>query len=132
LNEEDSILRSKIVTLRSKTLKNKTENAILKSQFATSRWGGDRKSTYVFTEQGIAMLSSVLKSDRAISVNIQIIRIFTKLREMIDTYKELREKVEEMERSNTKTFHQIFDIIKSIIKEKDEPEKPKNQIGFTV
>jgi hypothetical protein len=50
---------------------------------------------------------------------------------MIDTYKELREKVEEMERSNTKTFHQIFDIIKSIIKEKDEPEKPKNPIGFT-
>lgn len=78
------------------------------------------------------MLSSVLKSDRAISVNIQIIRIFTKLREMIDTYKELREKVEEMEKSNSKTFHQIFDIIKSIIKEKDEPEQPRGQIGFTV
>lgn len=75
------------------------------------------------------MLSSVLKSDKAIYVNIQIIRIFTKLREMIDTYKELREKVEEMEKSNTKNFHQIFDIIKTLIREKGEP---KNIIGFTV
>lgn len=127
LNEEDSILRSQIVTLRYKTLENKDKS--LRSQFATSNRGGRTYDIYAFTEQGIAMLSSVLKSDKAISVNIQIIRIFTKLREMIDTYKELREKVEEMEKSNTKTFHQIFDIIKSIIK---EDTKPKNQIGFTV
>lgn len=133
LNEEDSILRSQFVTLRSKTLKNKGESDIFRSQIATLRWGEHKKyHPYAFTEQGIAMLSSVLKSDRAISVNIQIIRIFTKLREMIDTYKELREKVEEMEKSNSKTFYQIFDIIKSIIKEKDEPEQPRGQIGFTV
>jgi uncharacterized protein (UPF0147 family) len=129
LNEEDSILRSQIATSRSKTLKNKGKKSILRSQFATLGWGDYTKyNSYVFTEQGIAMLSSILKSDKAISVNIQIIRIFTKIREMIDTYKELREKVEEMERSNTKNFHQIFDIIKSIIKEKDEPRNP---IGFT-
>jgi ORF6N domain len=131
LNEEDSILRSQIATLKNKTFINQGKTDNLRSQFATSSWGGQAYSPYVFTEQGIAMLSSVLKSDKAISVNIQIIRIFTKLREMIDTYKELREKVEEMEKSNTKTFHQIFDIIKSIIKEKDEPDKPRNQIGFT-
>ena len=115
--------RSQTEALKNKILKNKSEKSILRSQFATLGWGDYTKyQPHVFTEQGIAMLSSVLKSDKAISVNIQIIRIFTKLREMIDTYKELREKVEEMEKSNTKTFHQIFDIIKSIIKEKDEPE----------
>lgn len=129
LNQDTDNLISQIAISSDKTLKNKDKNSNLKSQIATSSWGGGRKGNYVFTEQGIAMLSSVLKSDRAISVNIQIIRIFTKLREMIDTYKELREKVEEMEKSNTKTFHQIFDIIKFIIKEE---EKPKNPIGFTV
>ena len=129
-DNEDLSLRSQIVTANHKAFKNKGENAILRSQIVTLRWGEHKKyQSYVFTEQGIAMLSSVLKSDKAISVNIQIIRIFTKLREMIDTYKELREKVEEMERSNTKTFQQIFDIIKSIIQEKDRPGNP---IGFTV
>jgi hypothetical protein len=123
-------LRSQIATLKNDTLKNKDKNDVLRSQIVTLRRGEHKKyQPYVFTEQGIAMLSSVLKSDKAISVNIQIIRIFTKLREMIDTYKELREKVEEMERSNTKTFQQIFDIIKSIIQEKG---KPGNPIGFTV
>lgn len=133
-NENENIdLRSQFVTANKKTMKNKGEKSILRSQFVTLGWGDYTKyNPYVFTEQGIAMLSSVLKSDRAISVNIQIIRIFTKLREMIDTYKELREKVEEMEKSNTKTFHQIFDIIKSIIKENNKPEKPRGQIGFTV
>lgn len=133
LNEEDSILRSQFVTLRSKTLKNKGESDILRSQFATLRWGEHKKyHPYVFTEQGIAMLSSVLKSDRAISVNIQIIRIFTKLREMIDTYKELREKVEEMEKSNNINFNEIYKFIRILVKEKDEPEKLRNKIGFTV
>jgi len=86
-----------------------------------------RKPPLAFTEQGIAMLSSVLNSKRAIHVNIQIIRIFTKLREMIDTYKELREKVEEMEKNNNITFTEIFKILRSLIK---EDEKPKSKIGF--
>jgi hypothetical protein len=86
-----------------------------------------RKQPLVFTEQGIAMLSSVLNSKRAIQVNIQIIRIFTKLREMIDTYKEIREKVEEMERNNETNFREIFRIIRLLIK---EDEKPKGQMGF--
>jgi uncharacterized protein (UPF0147 family) len=130
LNEDDLNLKSQIAISSYKKLKNKDKNLILRSQIVTLGWGEYAKyQPYVFTEQGIAMLSSVLKSDKAIYVNIQIIRIFTKLREMIDTYKELREKVEEMEKSNTKNFHQIFDIIKILIREKEEP---RNTIGFTV
>ena len=82
----------------------------------------------VFTEQGIAMLSSVLNSDKAIDVNIQIIRIFTKLREMVDAYKELREKVEEMEKNNETNFKEVFRIIRLLI---TEEEKPKRKIGFS-
>ncbi len=88
---------------------------------------GLRKLPLVFTEQGIPMLSSVLNSTRAIQMNIQIIRIFTKLREMIDAYKELREKVEEMEKENVTNFREIFRIIRLLIK---EDEKPKGKIGF--
>lgn len=87
-----------------------------------------RKPPLAFTEQGIAMLSSVLNSKRAIQVNIQIIRIFTKLREMIDAYKELREKVEEMEKNNEVNFSEIFKAIRLLIKEE---EKPKGRMGFS-
>jgi hypothetical protein len=101
-----------------------------RSQFVTLNRGRGSNVKYellVFTEQGIAMLSSVLKSSRAIQINIQIIRIFTKLREMIDSYKELREKVEEMEKSNETNFQEIFKIIRLIINKKSEP---KDKIGF--
>jgi hypothetical protein len=101
----------------------------LKSQIVTSSHGGTRKPPLAFTEQGIAILSSVLNSDRAISVNIQIIRIFTKLREMIDAYKELREKVEELERNSETNFREIFKAIRQIIRQEDEPKK---KIGFRV
>jgi hypothetical protein len=113
------------------TLSKKEFNLI--SQNVISSYGGTRILPYVFTEQGIAMLSSVLKSQRAIQINIQIniqiIRIFTKLREMIDSYKELREKVEEMEKSNESNFQEIFKIIRLIINKESEP---KNEIGFNV
>jgi hypothetical protein len=105
----------------------KEEMINLKSQFATSSYGGSRKPVYAFTEQGIAMLSSVLNSDRAILVNIQIIRVFTKLREMIDAYKGLREKVEEMEKNNETNFKEIFRVIRLLIAEEN---KPKGKIGF--
>ena len=82
---------------------------------------------HVFTEQGIAMLSSVLNSERAINVNIQIIRTFTKLREMIANNKDLRGKIEEMEKKYDKQFQIVFEAIKRLI----EPElKPKRKIGF--
>ena len=70
----------------------------LRSQIATSSWGGRRYLPNVFTDYGVAMLSSVLNSDRAIEVNIQIMRVFTKLREMMITHKDLRRKIDEMEK----------------------------------
>ena len=73
----------------------------LKRQFGTSSWGGTRKLPLVFTENGIAMLSSVLNSKRAIQVNIQIMRTFTKLREMIATHKDLSKKLNELEKKKT-------------------------------
>ncbi len=106
-----------------------TKEINLISQIVISSYGGVRRPPYAFTEQGIAMLSSVLKSQRAVQINIQIIRIFTKLREMIDSYKELREKVEEMEKSNETNFQEIFKIIRLIINKESEP---KDQIGFNV
>lgn len=112
---------------------NKAELSLLqRSQFVTFEREKIKYTKYLpfaFTEQGIAMLSSVLKSQRAIQINIQIIRIFTKLREMIDSYKELREKVEEMEKNNENNFQEIFKIIRLIINKESEP---KNEIGFNV
>lgn len=100
----------------------------LRSQFAILKKGKNIKyAPLAFTEQGIAMLSGVLNSKRAILVNIQIIRIFTKLREMIDAYKELREKVEEMEKNNETNFREIFRAIRLLIQEK---EKPRREMGF--
>lgn len=111
---------------------NTIETSNWKSQFVTSNSNLNlslRKMPLAFTEQGIAMLSSVLNSQKAIQINIQIIRIFTKLREMIDSYKELREKVEELEKTSASNFEQIFHAIKLLIK---EDKKPKQQIGFKV
>ena len=111
---------------------NATEFTNWKSQFVTSNSSLNqslRKVPLAFTEQGIAMLSSVLNSKKAIQINIQIIRIFTKLREMVDAYKELREKVEELEKNSTSNFEQIFYAIKTLIKQDKEP---KRKIGFRV
>lgn len=107
-------------------------NSSLRSQNVTLEKGRGKYQKYLpfaFTEQGIAMLSSVLNSKKAIQINIQIIRIFTKLREMIDAYKELREKVEELEKTSASNFEQIFYAIKMLIK---EDKRPKQQIGFRV
>ncbi len=130
--ESDMFLRSQIATSSYKTLENYNENP--RSQIATLVNGQNIKYLpYVFTEQGIAMLSSVLKSDKAIEVNIRIIRVFTKLREMMNTYKELREKIEEMEKVNKANFKEIFEVIKILINHKNEEENQiKNPIGFTV
>lgn len=106
---------------------NKKEFENLRSHFGTSSWGGRRYLPYVFTEQGVAMLSSVLNSDRAIQVNIQIIRTFTKLRELLSTNKELRIKVENMEKKYDTKLSQVFEILKQLIKQE---ALPKKQIGF--
>jgi len=73
------------------------EFEILKSQFVTSSWGGARKLPFAFTEQGVAMLSGILNSDRAITVNIQIMRIFTNMRKLLMDNTELRIAIEEIE-----------------------------------
>ena len=88
---------------------------------------GLRYPPYAFTEQGVAMLSSVLNSERAVQVNIQIMRTFTKLREMILTHKELQKKIESMEKKYDYQFKIVFDAIKRLL---EPPENPKGRIGF--
>jgi predicted DNA binding protein len=99
------------------------------SQFVISSYGGRRKAIYAFTEQGVAMLSSVLNSKKAIQVNIQIMRAFTKLRQMIINYSELKDKIEELENTYDENFRIVFQLIKNML---HEEEKPKQQIGFRV
>ena len=103
----------------------------LRSQNATSKQGGRRYSPYVFTEQGVAMLSSVLTSDRAVQVNIAIMRIFVKLREILATHKDLAHKLGELERKIENHDSEIQAIFEAIHKLKEPtPENPKAGIGF--
>jgi hypothetical protein len=100
-------------------------------QNVTSNGGekqGLRYLPYAFTEPGVAMLSSVLNSKRAIIVNIQIMRTFIKLREILLTHKELREKIEAMEAKYDSQFEAVFDAIKKLLE--SPPEKAKRKIGF--
>jgi len=108
----------------------KEEFENLKSQIETSSWGGIRKMPKVFTEQGVAMLSGVLHSDRAIMVNIQIMRVYTKMREMLLTHKDLLLKMEEMEKKvsgQDEKIGQIFNYLKQFIKDQETPRK---EVGF--
>jgi hypothetical protein len=100
-----------------------------RSQFVTSNREkmGLRYAPMVFTEHGIAMLSSVLKSERAILVNIQIIRTFTKLREMILENDQLRAKLEFLEKQYDEQFRIVFDALRRLL---DDEESPKTEIGF--
>ncbi len=100
----------------------------LRSQIVTSSsWGGRRYLPYAFTENGVAMLSSVLNSERAIQVNIQIMRTFTRLREMLLKHKDLQRKIEEMEEKYDYQFKVVFDAIKQLL---EPQEKSKKRIGF--
>ena len=105
------------------------EESFLRSQSVILE-GKGKHSKYLsmaFAEQGVAMLSSVLKSDRAIQVNIQIMRTFTRLREMLAGHKDLQKKIEDMEAKYDKQFRMVFEAIKQLLSEK---EKPKKKIGF--
>jgi hypothetical protein len=109
------------------------EFEILKSQFVTSSWGGLRRALpYAFTEQGVAMLSSVLKSERAVKVNIAIMRAFVKLRETLETNRELARKFAELEQRVGKHDDEIAAIIDAIRQLMAPPEKPRREIGFHV
>ena len=108
-----------------------TKEEVLRLQFATSKRGGRRYPPYVFTEQGVAMLSSILNSERAILVNIAIMRAFVKLRELLLTHKELAEKIDALERKyadHDQKFLLVFEAIRQLLMPPGAPEKP--QIGF--
>lgn len=101
-------------------------------QNGTSSWGGTRKMPHVFTEQGVAMLSSVLKSKRAIQVNIAIIQVFVKLRQILSTHTKLSYKLKELERKIEKHDEEITTIFEAIRQMMAVEEKPKERIGFKV
>jgi hypothetical protein len=92
--------------------------------------GGRRYLPYAFTEQGVAMLSSVLNSDRAIQVNILIMRAFTRLRQMLSTHEELRRKIEAMERKYDRQFRVVFEAIKQLIDTNDKPKRKIYPVEF--
>ncbi len=99
----------------------------LKFHFGTSSWGGTRKPPRAFTEQGIAMLSSVLNSKRAVQVNIAIMRAFVKLREMMATHKDLAQKLDEMEKKYDAQFKIVFDAIRQLM---TPSQIHRRKIGF--
>ena len=102
----------------------------LKSQFVISSWGGRRHPPYAFTEQGVAMLSSVLHSKKAVQVNIAIMRAFVKLRQILFHHKELAYKLKGLERKISRHDEDIQNIFEAIRQLMIPPEKPKRRIGF--
>jgi ORF6N domain len=109
----------------------KEEYELLRSQIVISKMGrgGRRYLPYAFTEQGVAMLSSVLRSERAVQVNIEIMRAFVRLREMIATHKDLARKLEALEKKYDAQFKVVFDAIRELM---TPPETNKRKIGFLV
>ena len=101
------------------------EFAALISQFVISNTGrgGRRKLPWAFTEQGVAMLSSVLRSKRAVQVNIQIMRAFVRMRQLLSSHKELMEKVQAMEKKYDKQFKTVFQAIYQLMKEEEKPKR---------
>jgi hypothetical protein len=104
------------------------EFKILRSQNVISSWGGRRYPPYAFTEQGVAMLSSVLKSEQAINVNIAVMRAFVQLRRLSYNYSDLLKKVNAMEKKYDQQFRVVFEAIKKLIE--SPPKGFKNKIGF--
>lgn len=104
----------------------------LKSQFVTSSWGGARKLPFAFTEHGITMLAGILRSDRAITMNILIVRAFIVLRKAAIHYKELTERLALLENSSHTQFKEIYKALNYLIekKQKEEDFSKRRQIGF--
>jgi hypothetical protein len=102
----------------------------LKFHFGTSSWGGTRKLPRAFTEQGVAMLSGILRSRRAVFVNVEIMRTFVRLRRILSTHKELALKLQEMEKKYDAQFKVVFEAIRQLMLP-SEPEPPK-RMGFHV
>ncbi|MDO8527296.1 MAG: ORF6N domain-containing protein [Deltaproteobacteria bacterium] len=110
----------------------KEEDEALRSQYATLKKSGRGRHRkylpYVFTEQGVAMLSTVLNSERAIQVNIEIMRAFVQLRALLATHKDLAQKLAQMEKKYDHQFKIVFDAIRDMMTQPSA--KPKNPIGF--
>ena len=106
-----------------------TEDEIhnLTSHFVISRWGGQRYKPFAFTEQGIAMLSSVLKSKTAIQINISIMRAFVMIRQFALTYKELNEKLIELEKKQNQKFTDIDQVLNYLIAASDRKDQQQTQ-----
>ncbi len=104
----------------------KEESEILMSQIVTSSWGGTRKPISAFTEQGVAMLSAVLKSDKAVEVSIAIMRAFTLLRQHLSDSKELKEKIEELEIEMNTKFKDIYEALNFLL----SPKSERKPIGY--
>ena len=100
----------------------------LRSQAVTSSWGGRRYPPYAFTEQGVAMLSSVLRNKRAVQVNVEIMRAFVRLRRMLEGNKALAKKLDELEQKYDEQFRIVFDAIRQLMTPPDP--KQKRPIGF--
>jgi phage regulator Rha-like protein len=110
----------------------KDEFENLRYHFGTSsQWGGRRYPPYAFTEQGVAMLSSILKSKRAVQVNIEIMRAFVRLRRILASHADLARKLEALEKKYDAQFKVVFDVISKLMAP-PEPESPKKRIGFLV
>ncbi len=135
--EEWTALKSQSVTTSapkggksSQTVTSLPGSAGLTSQIVMSNnRGGRRTLPYAFTEQGVAMLSSVLRSQRAVEVNIAIMRTFVQLRRLMDSNRDLRLRIEAMETRYDEQFSQVFDAIKQLIAD-DKTRKAKPPIGF--
>ncbi len=110
------------------------EYALLRSQFVTSKRGrgGRRYAPYAFTEQGVAMLSSVLRSERAVQVNILIMRAFVKLRQILASHKDLARKLDEMEEKYDAQFKVVFDAIRELMAPPGKKKKQVKHIGFRI
>lgn len=110
-------------------LRHQIDGANLRSQFATSSWGGRRYRPYAFTEQGVAMLSSVLRSRRAAQVNVEIMRAFVRLRRMLASNEELARKLAALEKKYDAQFKVVFDAIRELMR---PPSPKRRKIGFLV
>ena len=100
----------------------------LRSQIVTSSsWGGRRTRPYAFTEHGVAMLSSVLRSPRAVRVNIEVMRAFVKLRRVFDEHRDLARRLDDLEQRYDSNFQVVFDAIRKLI---EQPAPPQRRIGY--
>jgi len=109
---------------------NSEEWEILRSQIVTSSWGGTRYMPFVFTEQGVAMLSSVLRSEIAIEVNISIMRAFVKMRELSSRYSELNQKLETFMIDTNIQFNEVYQALTELASKKESEDKPRKKVGF--